>query len=83
MDETQSKVRLPSGQVRKPAPNPLLPDVEAFQNGMKLGRVAAGKLAAWAAENPAQVVIAGLAAGFVLGKLLFRPPRRRIDLADL
>jgi ElaB/YqjD/DUF883 family membrane-anchored ribosome-binding protein len=47
---------------------------EMFQQGMELGRVwarkAADGLSRWADKNPEQLVLVGLAAGFVLGKLL-------------
>jgi hypothetical protein len=53
---------------------------EMFQQGMELGKVWAKKasdgLTVWAAKNPEQVVLAGLATGFVLGKLLFGGKRR-------
>ena len=49
--------------------------VVMFQQGMELGKVWAGKaakgIAVWAEKNPEQVVLAGLAAGFVLGKIFF------------
>jgi hypothetical protein len=52
-------------------------DVEAFRRGMSRGRgLAEGirrRLGAWAEEHPGQVVLAGLAAGFVLGKLFLGP----------
>jgi hypothetical protein len=51
-------------------------EVEAFERGIMLGREAAGrgarKVAAWAEENPGGLLLAGLAAGFVLGKILWR-----------
>ncbi len=51
----------------------------AFGRGVALGRdyadLASRRLAAWAEENPGQLLLAGLAAGFVLGKPLFRRPR--------
>ncbi|HEX4382321.1 MAG TPA: hypothetical protein VH083_05215 [Myxococcales bacterium] len=54
--------------------------VEMFQQGMELGKVWAKKasdgLTVWAEKNPEQVVLAGLAVGFVLGKLLFGGKRR-------
>lgn len=59
-------------------------DVEAFRRGMgrshDLAQGLRRKLGAWAEENPGQVIVAGLAAGFVLGKLLLRPRFREIDL---
>lgn len=58
-------------------------ELEAFQEGIELGKqyagVAARRVAAWAEDNPGQVIVAGVVAGFILGKLLFRP-RRRIEL---
>jgi len=51
----------------------------AFQRGIQLGREAAGtavrKIGAWSEEHPGQMVLAGLALGFVLGKLLAGRPR--------
>ena len=51
----------------------------AFQRGMKAGREAAEialrRIAAWSEEHPGQMVLAGLALGFVLGKLLLGRPR--------
>jgi hypothetical protein len=73
MAETMSKVQDP------------LPDIdfESFQKGVGKGREIAAvtmrKVAAWAEENPGQVVVAGLLAGFVLGKLLFRKPAVILD----
>jgi len=52
-------------------------ETEALRRGLELGRdyaeKAARKIGAWAEENPGQVLLAGLAVGFVLGKLLRRP----------
>jgi hypothetical protein len=54
-----------------------------FGRGVALGReyadLASRRLAAWAEENPGQLLLAGLAAGFVLGKLIFRKPRIAVD----
>jgi len=62
-------------------------ELEAFQQGIELGRqyadVALRRAAAWAEENPGQMIVAGIAAGFILGKLLFRPRRIRIPDLDL
>jgi hypothetical protein len=59
---------------------------EAFQRGLELGREwvrkASVKMAAWAEENPGQMVLAGLAAGFVFGKIFLRPRKRLEDDAD-
>jgi hypothetical protein len=81
MGETYSKTQLPPPQV--PAPDQ---DTEAaFQRGLALGRDYAGiavrRIGAWAEENPGQVLLAGLAAGFILGKLLL--PKRRKVIEDL
>jgi hypothetical protein len=60
-------------------------DVEMFQKGVEKGRefavMATRRVAAWAEENPGQMVLAGLALGFVLGKLLFRS--RRAPILDV
>jgi hypothetical protein len=59
-------------------------ELRAFQQGIELGRkyaeVAMRRVAAWAEENPGGLVLAGIAAGFVLGKMAFR---KRRSLADL
>jgi len=56
---------------------------EAFRRGLEAGRDyaerAARKIGAWAEENPGQVLLAGLAVGFVLGKLLYRRPASITD----
>lgn len=49
--------------------------VEPFAQGMQLGQVAARRVAAWAEENPGQMLLVGLGLGFVIGKLLLRKPR--------
>jgi ElaB/YqjD/DUF883 family membrane-anchored ribosome-binding protein len=55
--------------------------VEMFQQGMELGKVwsrkAAKGIAVWAEKNPEQVVVVGLAVGFVLGKIFFGGGRRK------
>ena len=59
-------------------------DVEMFQKGVEKGReiamTAKRRVAAWAEENPGQMVLAGLALGFVLGKLLFRKRSPILDV---
>jgi hypothetical protein len=73
MAEARSTTQLPFGAMDKSV---LQAELEAFQEGVALGRQAAQlavrKLAAWAEENPGQLVLAGLAVGFVLGRFLFR-----------
>ncbi len=74
MAEPMSKTQLPFTNA----------DLEMFQKGVEKGRelavIALRKVSAWAEENPGQFVLAGLAAGFVLGKLLFRRPRQTLDV---
>ena len=81
MGEARTTTQLPLGAFEKSV---VQAELEAFQEGIALGRqaaqLAARKLAAWAEENPGQLVLAGLLAGFVLGKFLFR---RRVTLAEL
>jgi hypothetical protein len=73
MAEARSTTQLPLGAMDKSV---LQVELEAFREGVALGRQAAElafrKLAAWAEENPGQLVLAGLAIGFGLGRLLFR-----------
>lgn len=82
MAEARTKTQLPLGHI----PSVIDEEVQAFREGIELGQQYAGvamrKVAAWAEENPGQLLLAGLAAGFVLGKLLLRP-RRRISLENL
>jgi hypothetical protein len=79
--ETYSKTQLPmtgNGRGRNEGE-------AAFQRGLEFGREYAGtairRIGAWAEENPGQLLIAGLAAGMLLGKLLF--PRRRPIIEEL
>jgi hypothetical protein len=80
MAEARSRTQLPLGQK-----SAVQAELEAFQEGVELGRqyagVAARRVAAWAEEHPGKMILAGVVAGFVLGKLLFRP--RRIVVSDL
>lgn len=82
MAEARSRTKLPLGQPEK---GPAKDEFVAFQQGIELGRQYAGealrRAAAWAEESPGRFLLAGLAAGFVLGKLFFRP--RRVRLPDL
>ena len=68
--------QVPAGAPAAPAPAPEV----AFQQGIELGREwvqhAAVKVAAWAEENPGQMVLAGLGLGFLIGKLFFTPSSR-------
>lgn len=75
MAETLSKTQLPSG---------MLPmggnEAPTFEEGLALGREwaqnAALRVRAWAEANPGQFLLAGVAAGFLVGKLFFGPTRR-------
>ena len=77
MGETRSKTQLPMSGIPTP-PGAATEESEAFRRGLEAGRDyaerAARKIGAWAEENPGQVLLAGLAVGFVLGKLLSRRP---------
>jgi hypothetical protein len=83
MAETRSKVQLPIPEIAAPSGED--DQAQAFRRGLRMGRDAAEtavrKIGAWAEEHPGQVVLAGLAAGFVLGKLLFG--RRKPVIEDL
>ena len=73
MGETHSKTQLPMHEIVDPGRSED-PFHEGLAAGRELAEVAVRRIGAWAEENPGQVVLAGLAAGFLLGKLLF--PRR-------
>jgi len=72
MAETRSKTQLPMPGVASGASAE--EDARAFQRGLQVGRdaaqVAMRRIAAWAEEHPGQMMLAGVALGFVLGKLL-------------
>ncbi|HTO95856.1 MAG TPA: hypothetical protein VMK66_02325 [Myxococcales bacterium] len=80
MEEMPGKTQLP------PMPSGPPPDEAAFQRGIALGRdyasLAVRRVGAWAEEHPGQMLLAGLAAGFVLGKLLFPGRKQVIEEAD-
>ena len=80
MAEARTRTQLPLGE------SIIDEEVQAFQQGIELGRQYAGvamrRVAAWAEENPGQMLLAGLAAGFIVGKLLMRP-KRRLRIEDL
>jgi len=73
MAETQSKV-----QIAMPGARPSA-DEDAFLRGLQAGREAAEtalrRIAAWTEEHPGQMVLASLALGFVLGKLMIGRPQ--------
>ena len=79
MSEATSSTQLPPGAQKSVVQE----ELEAFQQGLELGKqyadVAARRVAAWAEENPGQMLLAGLAAGFIVGKIFFRPRRRLPD----
>jgi len=76
-----SRTQLPAPGVAAPGAQ----QARAFQRGLELGQDYAGtavrRIAAWAEEHPGQALLAGLAAGFILGKLFF--PRRRRVIEEL
>lgn len=83
MEQSQGGAQFSTGAPQKSVAQT---ELEAFQEGIELGKqyasVAARRVAAWAEENPGQVIAVGALAGFILGKMFFRPPRR-VDLRDL
>jgi hypothetical protein len=73
MGETGSQTRLPMqgmGGASRAGDSP-----HAFQLGREAAGTAVRKIGAWSEEHPGQMVLAGLALGFVLGKLLAGRPR--------
>jgi hypothetical protein len=72
MGETRSKTQFPIAGTSAAPPG------ADFQRGIEVGRevaqTAVRRIGAWAEERPGQMVLAGLALGFVLGKLLFGRP---------
>src|SRR2546427_5725164 len=74
--ETRGKTQLPMSEISAPSAEEA---ARAFQRGVELGReyaeTALRRVAAWAEENPGQLLLAGVAVGFLLGKLLFSRPR--------
>jgi hypothetical protein len=73
--ETQSQ-----SQTQARAAAALEEGAQLFQQGMTTGKVWAEKatrgLERWAEKSPEQVVLAGLAVGFVLGKILLADRER-------
>ena len=61
--------------------------LDDFQQGIVVGRQVAERamrhVAAWAEENPGQMLLVGLGLGFILGKLLLRKRRPQVALDDL
>ena len=80
MGEMQGKAQLPMAEITGSAAS--ADEIPAFEQGLELGRkyaeLTVRHVAAWAEEHPGQFVLAGLMAGFVLGKLLF--PTRRLEV---
>jgi len=83
MGEMQGKAQLPMAEITGSAG--YADETGAFEQGLELGRKyteqTIRRVAAWAEEHPGQLVLAGLTAGFVLGKLLF--PKRRLEVRDV
>jgi hypothetical protein len=85
--ETPSKTQLPLSHAEAGLPGAgenAEEEAQAFQRGLEIGReyaeIAVRRIGAWAEEHPGQVLLAGLGAGILLGKLLF--PRRRAVSED-
>ena len=82
MAEMQSKTPYPTPPA--PVAPPDSEEAQAFQRGLAAGRefaqTAVRRIGGWAEEHPGQVLLAGLGAGFILGKLLF--PRRRVVISE-
>jgi ElaB/YqjD/DUF883 family membrane-anchored ribosome-binding protein len=80
MGEMRSKTQLPMSGISAP---PVSEGSQALRRGLEAGRdyaeTAARRIGAWAEENPGQVLLAGLALGFILGKLLSRRPPPSLD----
>ena len=49
---------------------------EGLRSGQAWAQTALDAFEVWAAENPGQLILLGVATGFVLGKLLQGPRRR-------
>jgi len=83
MGEMQGKAQLPMAEIT--GSTETADETAAFEQGLELGRRYAEqtvrRVAAWAEEHPGQLVLAGLMAGFVLGKLLFTT--RRLEPQEL
>ena len=81
MAETESKTQLPFGAPPQPRGNDGEPAAmeRALDLGRKYAEQAIRRLAAWAEENPGQLLLAGVAAGFVVGKVFFKPRTRSAD----
>ena len=84
MAEARSNTQLPLGV--NAGKSIVEEELDAFKDGIEIGRqyadVAVRRIGAWAEEHPGQVVLAGLLAGFLIGKIFMRP-KRKIDLTDL
>jgi hypothetical protein len=82
MAQTRSRTQLPSPEITSGAAGGDAGS-QAFQRGLQVGRefaqTAVRRIGAWAEEHPGQVVLGGLAVGYVLGKLLLGRPRVVIE----
>jgi hypothetical protein len=79
--ETRSKTQLPMSGIATP-PAATAEVRRGLEAGREYAEKAARKIGAWAEENPGQVLLAGLALGFVLGKVLYRRPAPIVDDLD-
>jgi hypothetical protein len=82
MGETQSKTQLPMQEIVGPGRPAQDPFRQGLESGRQVAELAARRIAAWAEENPGQLLLAGLAAGFVLGKVLFRGRRTASEIVE-
>jgi hypothetical protein len=84
MGEMQGKAQLPMVEITSSQPGGE-ETTAAFEQGIELGRryaeQAGRRIAAWAEEHPGQLLLAGLMAGFLFGKLLFT--RATVELQEL
>lgn len=82
MAQTHTRTQLPMQEIVRPEARKSDP----FQEGLDLGReyaeLAIRQIGAWAEEHPGQLLLAGIAAGFVLGQVLFRRRRAVVELED-
>ena len=82
MAQTFSRTQLPAPGVATPPGE----QARTFERGLEAGReyaeTALRHLAAWSEEHPGQALLAALAAGFLLGKILFRRRRTVIEEQD-
>ncbi len=82
MGQTHSKTQLPMQEIVRPEARESDPLQEGIELGREYAELAMRRIGAWAEEHPGKVLLAGVAAGFVLGQLLFRRRRTLLELDD-